>query len=140
MRTCAVYLRQAQSNTRYTLLSQGSFVLWLYCSTCMDHGDPRGQSRARKESKCRGRTKSIEEEGGGGGVMSPAGPARAHRPSFPSPTRDGKEGDPPSLAAFFNTRHLLPSFLLHSALHLLSGRPAQSAALLIKLFILPNIR
>lgn len=116
MRTCAVYLRQAQSNTRYTLLSQGSFVLWLYCSTCMDHGDPRGQSRARKESKCRGRTKSIEEEGGGR-VMSPAGPARAHRPSFPSPTRDGKEGDPPSLAAFFNTRHLLPSFLLHSALH-----------------------
>jgi hypothetical protein len=118
MRTCAVYLRQAQSKTRYTLLSQGSFVLWLYCSTCMDHGDPRGQSRARKESKCRGRTKSIEEEGGGGGggVMSPAGPRGPTGLHSPRPRATERRATPVPCCLFY-TRHLLPSFLLHSALH-----------------------
>jgi hypothetical protein len=95
----------------------------------MDHGDPRDQSR-ESGIEIKGK-KSSEEEAG---VMSPAGPARAHRPSFPSPTRDGKGGRPPSLAPFF----ILATFSPLLSPPSFCSIPLQHKPPLLKLFILPK--
>jgi hypothetical protein len=86
-----------------------------------------GPWRSKRPERGKGKKSSKEE----GAVMSSVGPTWAHKPSFPSPTRDGKESDPgPSL---FILATFSPSFLLHSLLQFYSTK-----LLILKLFVLPS--
>jgi hypothetical protein len=128
---CAVYFRQAQAQSKAGYCYQGSFVLWLYCSTCMDHGDPRGQSRAERGIELKGK-KSSEEEGV---VMSSCGARTGPQAFIPLAHARRKGGRPRSLLPFLYSPPSPPPF----SFFILFYASLQHKPLLLMLFILPNI-